>query len=87
MTTLNKKIQNVLLFSVLALTFSACLKENTEPTIEKKSPLILVNGKEFKDLNSIKTDSVQSMHILKDKASTASYGKKGENGVILITTK
>jgi TonB-dependent starch-binding outer membrane protein SusC len=38
-------------------------------------------------LNFLKPDDIESMTVLKDAASTAIYGSRGANGVILITTK
>ena len=49
--------------------------------------LIIVDGKEIKDINSINPDNIESISVLKNKSSTAIYGEKGKNGVILITTK
>ncbi len=50
------------------------------------SPLVLVDGVpgSFYALNS---DDIESMEVLKDAASTAIYGARAANGVILITTK
>lgn len=39
------------------------------------------------DLNSINPDDVLSIDILKDASSTAIYGSRGANGVIIVTTK
>jgi len=39
------------------------------------------------DLNSINPTDIESIEILKDAASTAIYGSRGANGVIMITTK
>ena len=49
-------------------------------------PLILVDGTEITDLSVINPMDVYSIDVLKD-ASSAIYGMKGANGVILITTK
>ena len=49
-------------------------------------PLILVDGVEISDLSTINPQDVYSVDVLKD-ASSAIYGIKGANGVILITTK
>lgn len=38
-------------------------------------------------LNTIATSDIESMEVLKDASSTAIYGARGANGVILITTK
>ena len=51
------------------------------------SPLVLVDGVEYGSTLDIPASDIESMDILKDAASTAIYGTKGANGVILITTK
>jgi TonB-linked SusC/RagA family outer membrane protein len=50
------------------------------------SPLILIDGVpgSFYALNA---DDIESMEVLKDAASTAIYGARAANGVILVTTK
>ena len=52
-------------------------------------PLIVVDGviNEKQDLKEISPNTILSMNILKDKASTDKYGDKGKDGVIEITTK
>lgn len=51
-------------------------------------PLYVVDGVPYSgDLASIATSDIESMTVLKDAASTALYGARGANGVILITTK
>jgi len=51
-------------------------------------PLIVVNGLPYDgDLNSINPYDIESIEILKDASSTAIYGSRGSNGVVLITTK
>jgi TonB-linked SusC/RagA family outer membrane protein len=50
-------------------------------------PLIVLDGVPFNgSVNEINTDDVASIDILKDASSTAIYGFRGSNGVILITT-
>ena len=50
-------------------------------------PLIVLDGIPFMgELNDIAPSSIKSMDILKDAASTAIYGARGANGVIMITT-
>ena len=51
------------------------------------APLVLVDGVEYGSTLDIPATDIESMDILKDAASTAIYGTKGANGVILITTK
>ena len=49
--------------------------------------LILVDGVEYGSTLDIPASEIESMDVLKDAASTAIYGTKGANGVIIITTK
>lgn len=59
------------------------------------SPLIIVDGVQRDDVNSafggsfnnIDPEDVSSISLLKDASSTAMYGAKGANGVLIITTK
>lgn len=51
------------------------------------SPLFVVDGIVGVDFTSINPNDIQSMEVLKDASSTAIYGSRGANGVILITTK
>lgn len=51
-------------------------------------PLYVVDGiVRESGLTGINPDDIQSMQILKDASSTAIYGSRGSNGVVLITTK
>ena len=50
-------------------------------------PLILVDGVEMDDISNILPDMVERIDVLKDASSTALYGVRGANGVILITTR
>jgi TonB-linked SusC/RagA family outer membrane protein len=50
------------------------------------SPLVLVDGIE-RPFNSINAEEVSDITVLKDAATTAVYGIRGANGVILVTTK
>jgi len=49
-------------------------------------PLILVDGME-RPMNDIDPNEIESVTILKDASSTAVFGVRGANGVILVTTK
>ena len=52
-------------------------------------PLFIVDGimDAIHDLNDINSDDIASISVLKDASSTAIYGSRGANGVIIITTK
>lgn len=49
--------------------------------------LIVIDGLQGGDLNSLNPNDIASVEILKDASATAIYGSQGANGVILITTK
>lgn len=53
------------------------------------SPLVILDGvTQGKDaLKFIRTESIESISVLRDEAATMLYGTKGVNGVILITSK
>ena len=52
------------------------------------APLYVVDGAPYDgDINNISSQDIESMTVLKDAASTALYGARGANGVIVITTK
>ncbi|RAW00042.1 SusC/RagA family TonB-linked outer membrane protein [Pseudochryseolinea flava] len=51
------------------------------------SPLFIVDGIQYNSIQDINPNDIQSMEVLKDAASTAIYGSRGANGVILVTTK
>ncbi|MET7000369.1 TonB-dependent receptor [Chitinophaga defluvii] len=55
-------------------------------TLNSAAPIILVDGVE-RELTSIDPNEVETVSILKDASSTALFGVRGANGVILVTTK
>lgn len=53
-----------------------------------KKPLVFLNETAFYgDLDSLRTNEIVSISVLKDKAAIEKYGEKAANGVILVTTK
>ncbi len=54
---------------------------------QDNSPLYIVDGFPVADINDISPTDIESIDILKDASSTAIYGARGANGVILVTTK
>jgi TonB-linked SusC/RagA family outer membrane protein len=52
-------------------------------------PLVLIDGvpQTLDDLNALNPADIKQMDVLKDAATTAIYGVKGGNGVIVVTTK
>ena len=55
-------------------------------TLNNNDPLVLIDGIAF-SLSDINPNEIESISVLKDAASTAVYGSRAANGVILITTK
>ncbi|MGZ3833900.1 MAG: TonB-dependent receptor plug domain-containing protein, partial [Mucilaginibacter sp.] len=51
------------------------------------SPLYVIDGFQTDNMSNINPNDIESISILKDAGSTAIYGVKGGNGVILVTTK
>lgn len=55
---------------------------------QSASPLYIVDGMPCDEsLSSISSDDIESVKVLQDAASTALYGARGANGVVVITTK
>jgi len=52
-----------------------------------QSPLILVDGIQVDNYNNIDPNEIEGISILKDASSTAVYGIRGANGVLIISTK
>ncbi|MEA5128838.1 MAG: TonB-dependent receptor [Proteiniphilum sp.] len=55
-------------------------------TLNNSNPLVLVDGI-ASSINAVNAQDIESISILKDAASSAIYGSRAANGVILITTK
>jgi TonB-linked SusC/RagA family outer membrane protein len=53
----------------------------------RNEPLFIVDGIQYDSYQDINASDIQSMEVLKDASSTAIYGSRGANGVIIITTK
>ena len=54
----------------------------------QKPPLFVVDGTIYSgDIGSINPQDVENISVLKDAASTSTYGAQGAFGVIIITTK
>lgn len=54
---------------------------------QSNEPLFIVDGFEVSNIDDIPPTDIESIDVLKDASSTAIYGAKGANGVILVTTK
>lgn len=69
-------------------SYNIVIRGNNSVT-QNNSPLYVIDGFpiENADNNSINPADIESIEILKDASSTAIYGARGANGVIIITTK
>jgi TonB-linked SusC/RagA family outer membrane protein len=56
-------------------------------TVNNANPLVVVDGMPDVDINRLNMNDIESISILKDATSSAVYGSRAANGVILITTK
>lgn len=54
---------------------------------QDNSPLFVVDGFPAANINDIPASDIQDITVLRDASSTAIYGARGANGVILVTTK
>lgn len=51
------------------------------------NPLYVIDGFIGGDFNNLNPDDIANIEVLKDASSTAIYGSRGANGVVLVTTK
>ena len=56
-------------------------------TIGDPNPLYVVDGVAGGNITALSPDDIESIDVLKDAASSAIYGSRAANGVILVTTK
>lgn len=86
-----KRILIVLLLTLISVSISAQIKQDTTKRID--SALIVINGNEYPNITVSKLDSIinpneiSSVNVLKGQAAIAIYGEKGKKGVIQIVTK
>jgi TonB-dependent starch-binding outer membrane protein SusC len=52
-----------------------------------KGPLVIIDGIEGQDLNSVSPKDIESVTVLKDASAGAIYGSRAANGVVVVTTK
>ncbi|SEN57881.1 SusC/RagA family TonB-linked outer membrane protein [Niastella yeongjuensis] len=55
-------------------------------TLNNANPLVLIDGIEG-NMNELDPNMIESISVLKDAASSAIYGSRAANGVLLVTTK
>ncbi|MDE6624480.1 MAG: TonB-dependent receptor [Alistipes sp.] len=66
---------------------SQSIRIRGQGTLNDASPLVVVDGMIGLSISDINPQDIESISVLKDAASSAIYGSRAANGVILITTK
>ena len=56
-------------------------------TIGDSAPIYVVDGVITDNISFVNANDIESLEVLKDASSTAIYGSRGANGVIIVTTK
>mgnify|MGYP001011707939 CR=1 FL=1 len=56
-------------------------------SFSNSSPLYVVDGMFYDDINFLNSNDIQDMSVLKDASAAAIYGSRAANGVIIVTTK
>lgn len=56
-------------------------------TVNSADPLIVIDGVPASDINDINPNDIESIEVLKDASTSAIYGLRAANGVVIITTK
>ena len=56
-------------------------------TFGNNSPLFVIDGVIVGNLSGISPSDIESVSVLKDASTTAIYGARGSNGVVMVTTK
>lgn len=64
----------------------ATLRIRGQGTLNNSNPLVIIDGA-VGSMNDLNPQDVESISVLKDAASSAIYGSRAANGVILITTR
>ncbi|UHG92194.1 SusC/RagA family TonB-linked outer membrane protein [Spirosoma oryzicola] len=80
------RIRGVTTFNINGTAGAGASNANGQYDLSKNDALVIVDGIEQR-LSDINPDDVESISILKDAASTAIYGSRATNGVVLVTTK
>lgn len=65
---------------------AATIRIRGQGTLNNSNPLVIVDGMEY-SLSDLNPNDIESISVLKDAASSAIYGSRAANGVILVTTK
>src|SRR5690606_25086032 len=56
-------------------------------TVNNNDPLYVIDGVISQGLGNLNPSDIESINVLKDASTTAVYGSRGSNGVVMVTTK
>ncbi|MCB0629792.1 MAG: TonB-dependent receptor [Saprospiraceae bacterium] len=56
-------------------------------TVNNAEPLIVIDGVPSDNINDINPNDIESIEVLKDASTSAIYGLRAANGVVIVTTK
>lgn len=56
-------------------------------TVNNADPLVIIDGIPAGSINDVNPNDIESIEVLKDASSSAIYGTRAANGVVIITTK
>ncbi|MDO6489966.1 MULTISPECIES: M56 family metallopeptidase [unclassified Cellulophaga] len=91
--TYNFQIENNVQTFITPVSMTTPIREAKTPEnsyLTSKKPLIIVNGEVMPssfDMNLLIPENIEHINIFKNQSAIDRFGKKGENGVVEITTK
>lgn len=87
MTALQGKVAGVNVISAGTPGAGPTVRIRGAGSFANSSPLYVVDGMFYDDINFLDNNDIQEMSILKDASAAAIYGVRAANGVVIITTK
>lgn len=87
MTALQGKVAGVNVISTGTPGAGPTVRIRGAGSFANSSPLYVVDGMFYDDINFLDNNDIQEMSILKDASAAAIYGVRAANGVVIITTK
>lgn len=87
MTALQGKVPGVNVVSSGSPGAGPTVRIRGAGSFANSSPLYVVDGMFYDDINFLDNNDIQEMSILKDASAAAIYGVRAANGVVIITTK
>ncbi|UOR05077.1 hypothetical protein MUN82_19335 [Hymenobacter aerilatus] len=65
------------------------IRQRDEKLKQQPKPLYILDGEpvEEEEISQLRSITIESVNVLKDKQATEKYGERGRNGVILVETK